>query len=558
MPAGDAAEAAPTFAGSWRRAVARVGDRSFLLWEDEEQYERREWTYAEFDLSVRLVSARLNELGVRRGDGVHVALGNSPSFVAVWLACVQMGAAIIPSDPRALAKEQVATIARARPVVHIGRPGLDLRGELAAAGLDVACLAAEDGPDLGALCADAALAPDCYEEPTASDTAGVLYTSGMTSQPKGVLLVTQGNYAFTGTVMASAAALRGEDRFLVCLPLFHANAQYYCFAAAIHVGASVALMSRFSASRFIQQTERVAATYASLFAAPVRMILERTTASRSSSYALRHVWFAQNLSADDYDRATELFGCRPRQLYGMTETVAAVLTSHPLETVHDVIGSVTLGCQVRIGDEATGRPVPTGQIGEVLVRGRRGVELFAGYAADAETTERCFRDGWFRTGDLARVDPTGHYHFAGRSGDRIKVGGENVSLLSVEAALNEHPSIAEVAVIGAVDPVLDEVPIAFIVLRPGQDEGSARATIQDWCAERLAPSGRPRRLVFLPELPHTSVGKIRKHELSSAGCSTTTDDLYSPRKGSSNARRKQSDHGLRSCITGSARDHPQP
>lgn len=513
MPHGEALEVVPTFAGSWRRAVSRAGDRSFLLWQDDDLDERKEWTYAEFDRSVRQVSARLGELGVRRGNHVHVALGNSPAFVAVWLACVQLGAAIIPSDPRAPAKELVATIARAGPVLHIGRQGHDLHDELVAAGLDVACLVASDGPDLGELCADAALARESCEEPSASDTAGVLYTSGTTSQPKGVL-VTQANYAFTGAVMASAAALREEDRFLVCLPLFHANAQYYCFSAAIHVGASVALMSRFSASRFIQQAERVAATHASLFAAPVRMILERTTAPRSGSYALRHVWFAQNLSAGDYDRATELFGCRPRQLYGMTETVAAVLTSHPLESVHDVIGSVTLGCQVRIGDEVTGRPVPGGEVGEVLVRGRRGVELFAGYANDSEATERCFRDGWFRTGDLARVDHAGRYHFSGRSGDRIKVGGENVSLLNVEGVLSEHPSIAEVAVVGAFDPVLDEVPVAFVVLRPAQDEDSAREAILDWCAERLAPSGRPRRLAFLTELPHTSVGKIRKHQLS--------------------------------------------
>jgi carnitine-CoA ligase len=509
----DAGAGAPTFAASWRRAVTTVGDRPFLLWQDEERQTRQEWTYAEFDHAVRLVAARLHQLGVRRGDGVHVALGNSPAFVAAWLACVQIGAAIVPSDPRAPAKELVATISRARPALHIGRPGVDIQDELAAAELDVVCLVAEEGPGFGALCAQAPLAEDGHDEPIASDTAGVLYTSGTTSRPKGVR-VTQGNYAFTGAVMASASALRAEDRFFVCLPLFHANAQYYCFAAAIHVGASVALMSRFSASRFIDQAERTAATHASLFAAPVRMILERTTGRRSTSYALRHVWFAQNLSADDYSRATELFGCPPRQLYGMTETVAAVLTSHPLEACGDVIGAVTLGCQVRIGDEATGRPVPPGQIGEVLVRGRRGIELFAGYTGDAETTERCFRDDWFRTGDLARMDDAGRFHFAGRSGDRIKVGGENVSLLSVEAALGEHPSVAEVAVIGGFDPVLDEVPVAFVVLRPGQDERSAAPTIQDWCAARLAPSGRPRRLVFVPELPHTSVGKIRKHQLS--------------------------------------------
>jgi crotonobetaine/carnitine-CoA ligase len=408
--------------------------------------------------------------------------------------------------------ELAATIDRARPALHIEGSSRDRAGQLPAACPGVPCLTLDEA-DPGIAELRGAPRPDegCAE-PMSSDTAALMFTSGTTSQPKGVV-VTQANYAFAGAAMAAAAALHAEDRFFVCLPMFHANAQYYCFAAAIHAGASIALVSRFSASRFMHQAERAGATHASLFAAPIRMILQRTEDPRTSGYALRHVWFAQNLSTGDYERAARLFGCRPRQLYGMTETIAAVLTSHPLEAAGDVIGAVTLGCSVYVGDEATGQPVPTSQVGEIHVGGRPGVELFGGYLDDPGATKRSFRDGWFRTGDLAWVDKDGRFHFAGRSGDRIKVGGENVSLLSIETVIAEHPSVAEVAVVGGPDPVLDEVPIAFVVLKPGHKDESLQPSMADWCGERLSPSRRPRKITYVSELPHTSVGKIRKHML---------------------------------------------
>jgi crotonobetaine/carnitine-CoA ligase len=338
-----------------------------------------------------------------------------------------------------------------------------------------------------------------------TDRAGVMFTSGTTGEPKGVE-VTQANYAFAGRTMAEAACLDETDRQLVVLPMFHVNAQYYSFASAIWAGASVALMSSFSASGFMSQAARHGATAASLFAAPLRMILAR--GRPVEGLRLRHCWYAQNITADQYETVSDWFGCRPRQLYGMTETIPAVLTDEPDDPEPSSMGLVTTGCIVDV-QRPDGTPVDVGEVGEVVVGGERGTTLFAGYLDDPATTEASFRDGWFLTGDRAIRDETGRHYFDGRRSDVLKVAGENVSVVEVETVLAEHPGVLEAAVIGRDDEIRDELPVAFVVADPSALQPSV-ADLDKWCAERLAKVKRPVEITFLDELPRTSVGKIRK------------------------------------------------
>lgn len=489
------------FGDVWADAVAANPDSLFLRFEGPSGAVR-EWSYSEFDSLAGRMATLLVEHGVETGSAVHLALTNCPAFVAAWIGAIRLGAWVVPSDPMGRAPELTAHIERTRPAVGLYAESRSSEYLPAAAAMpaiavdeadtELAQLGGEpftDWPHLGV-----------------RDRAAVMFTSGTTGRPKGAE-ITQANYAFAGKVMAEAAGLQAHHRQLVVLPLFHANAQYYSFASAIWAGASVALMYTFSASRFLTQAAEHQATHASLFAAPIRMILARG-ATPVDGVRLQHCWYAMNISDDQYEVLTGLFGCKPRQLYGMTETIPAVLTDDAVNPMPSSMGYVTPGCVVDVRD-ADGSSAAVGEVGEIVVGGEPGITLFAGYLDDPETTAASFGDGLFRTGDRAHRDVGGRHYFDGRRADVLKVAGENVSTVEVEQVLAAHPAVLEAAVIGMPDPVRDEVPVAFVVAADPAQPPTLQQLF-DWCSERLAKSKRPRDISFVDELPRTSVGKIRK------------------------------------------------
>ena len=528
----------------WAASVEKYPDSPFLRFEISE-HEHVEWSYSEFEGLVGQVAGSLAKLGVGRGRSVHLALANSPLFVAVWLAALRLGGWIVSSDPHGRAPELADHISRTNPAVGIcasDRAAVYREAVDAAGKQQPKVLALEESPagisalaDISAGSFSPANSPvipnnsgnsisgspnsistdlgDTTDpgNPTSLDLAAVAFTSGTTGRPKGVE-ITQANYAFCGKVMAEAASLHSEHRWLVVLPLFHANAQYYSFASAIWAGASVALMPAFSASRFLNQAKRHQATHASLFAAPMRMILARG-AKPVEGLRLEHCWFAQNVTSQQHAQLGELLGCAPRQLYGMTETIPAVLSDR-LDDLADPLsmGRVTPGCAVQVQDE-DGNETASGEVGEVAVAGEPGISLFKGYMDDPETTSASFRNGWFLTGDRARRDEHGRHYFAGRHSEILKVAGENVSVVEIEQHLAEHPDVLEAAVVGRPDAMRDEVPVGYVVAADPSAPPS-QESLRRWCEERLSKPKRPQSFTLLDELPRTSVGKIRKFLLA--------------------------------------------
>ncbi|GAA4722247.1 ATP-dependent acyl-CoA ligase [Nocardioides endophyticus] len=501
------------FAHLWSRTVDRDGTRPFLLFRSDDGV-TTQWTYAEFDRVVAQVAGSLRARGVGHGTPVHVVLRNAPIFVATWLAVARLGAWMVPVDPASTARDVASQVRRIRPQVALVAASRAAAFREGASGA-VPCVVElnEDASDLDPQAEILSSPPVTGAPVSPGDRLAVMFTSGTTSEPKGVDL-TQACYTTVSLAMAQAAHLAARHRWFVSLPLFHANAQYYCFGPAIAVGASVALVASFSASRWVAQARDLEVTHASLFASPIRMILARTP-SDIAPLALEHIWFAQSLGREHHELFGSLAGRLPRQLYGMTETCAIVTADASEPPVHNVIGPAA-NRRICVVDPSTGHEVFPGEVGELWVHGQPGRDLFAGYLDAPEINARALtaHDGgyWFHTGDLVVRDAEGVCTFVGRMDDVIKVSGENVSLTETEAALAQAPGVLEVAVVAQPDPVRDQVPVAFIVAHdranpPDMDE------LEAWAAENLAPAARPRAWNLIDELPRTSVGKVRRFQI---------------------------------------------
>ncbi len=444
-------------------------------------------TYADQLTRSRQVAAGLQGSGARRGDRIHVHLRNCREFFDVWFATALSGTVLVPTNPQSSADELAHVLADAAPVVSI-----------------------RDAAAVDALRAGSTPGDGQTVDADPGAVAAILYTSGTTSRAKGVM-VTDANYVAVGTAVADHLDITADDRWLIVLPLFHANAQYYCAMSALVRGASIALAPRFSARAWGRQGRTMDATLASLFAAPVRMILAAPPHPDDAHNNVRATLFAQNLTTTDTTTFERRFGTRLLQLYGMTETVLPP-TVNPDDATRrwDSIGRPLPGLRIELVDEH-GDVVDGPGTGEMRIVGRPGETVAAGYWHDVAATQETFTDTGLRTGDLARRADDGFLYFVDRSKDMIKRAGENVSAGEIERVAGDHPAVAESVAIGVPDAIRDEAIVLVTTLRPGHE-----LTADDllaWCAGRLSGFKVPSFVVFVDALPRTSVGKVRKAEL---------------------------------------------
>lgn len=499
-----------TVASVLRQQASRHADEPFLVFEREPGV-IEETTWSEQLARAERTAGALVRLGVRPGERFSVHLANCPEFFDLWFAAALIGAAIVPSNPLCTVDELAYHFEHANCRLSITQPDL----------LDTAVRAAKDRlPVLSiedAWVRDDDVAPNVTVAPL--DVLGVLYTSGTTSRPKGVL-ITQAAYLYVGDAVAEHIRLQPSDRNLIVLPMFHGNAQYYSSMSAIVTGASIALAPRFSASRWSEQATVLGATVTSLFAAPMRMILAQEPAPFDAAHALRIGLFAQNVTEEQLANFEERFDLPLIQLYGMTETVAPP-TMNPVfgERRGLSIGRPITSAQLRVVD-LEGRDVSPGESGELLVSGEPGRTLMLGYLNNPEATAEALSDGWLHTGDSVRVDDEGYLYFVDRRKDMIKRAGENVATGEVERVLNEHPSVFESAAFGVPDPMRDEAIHVAVVLHPGAHASADE--LLGHCRERLAKFKVPDEIRIVETLPRTSVGKIQKHLLRQGAAADST------------------------------------
>ncbi|PRZ41472.1 crotonobetaine/carnitine-CoA ligase [Antricoccus suffuscus] len=496
----------PTSPVALLAAYADDPERIFATFENDKQKTSTVTYAAELD-RVRRAASVLANAGVSHGKRVHLHMENCQEFLDLWFACNLLGAIMVPTNPLSSPAELTHFIGDSGAMLSVVQTNLESNVRKAVAdlpGVKVINLTQWNKSRISAKPFKGFL------KALGSDLAAILYTSGTTSLPKGVL-ITNENYLAVGHASAAHYGITADDRWLVVLPFFHANAQYYCTMSALIKGASIAVMPRFSATLWGAQAVRHKATCASLFAAPIRMILANPEGPDDHKATLRFVMFAQSIGTAQAEEFERRFDTLLLHGYGMTETVIPP-TLNPVsdERRYDSMGRALPDVQLRLVDDK-GDDVPDGTPGNLLVRGVMGETIAAGYLGRREATSETFVGGWLHTGDVARRDTDGFYYFVDRTKDMIKRAGENVSAGEIERVVNDHPSVFECAAVGVPDAMRDEAIVVYVV--PNADTTFDADALMEWCRERMSKFKVPQEFVVLEELPRTSVGKIRKQEL---------------------------------------------
>lgn len=492
-------------------------DKVFLIWEPRNGVSRQ-WTYAEFWLEVRQVTVGLAGRGVTRGDKVLIHADNCPEMVVAWYACATLGAVAVTTNTRSVRAELEFFIAKTRCVGAVTQP--QYAGLVAEAGPDLAwTVVTEDNSGEPAPADQASHGSDRFDslygpegdlgerEPDPMAPVGILFTSGTTSQPKAVVH-THANALWAGRVGPTNISMERDDIYLVFLPFFHVNAQSWSFWTTLGVGGTVVLQPKFSSSRFWEVVLKHRVTHLSL----IPFVYNAVAGQPIPDHSVKVGVFG--LIVPELE---QWLGFRVVPAYGMTETVIHATNDNPGRMVpKGSMGKPTPGYELLLVDRDTGEVCRDGQPGELWVRGTRGIQLFYEYYDNPEAMAKSFtEDGWFRTGDIVRMAEGGNFVYCDRDGDVLKVGGENVSAREVEDVCRQVPGLADVAVVAQSHPMLNEVPVAFVVRGPAAaaDDSRLEKAIIEQCAANLADFKVPRAVYVVDEFPKATLDKVAKNQL---------------------------------------------
>ncbi|WP_106400542.1 AMP-binding protein [Actinocorallia populi] len=524
-----------------RGAALRFGSRPAVV-DGDVRLDYRELA----ELAERVARSHL-ALGLSPGDRVAIWMPNRAEFVVALLGALSAGASVVPLNTRYRGHEAAAILARSRACVLItsnGFLGNDFLGMLRAAAAEH-----EGGestgpvpglPHLGAVVdvppagepwrstpegaisweaflaraeeVSAEAARAAAEKVRPDDVCDILFTSGTTGLPKGVMSAHR-QTVDVARIWASGAKLTPQDRYALVNPFFHSFGYKAGFLAALGSGSTIYPVAAFDADRLLElvQNERISV----LPGAPT-IFTTLLDHPRLDDHDLSSLRFATAGAATVPDalfhRMREELGfAEVAQAYGLTECVM-VSRSRPDEDpahVEETTGPAVDGVELRLVDIADGSEVPVGADGEILVRSRN---VMLGYFEDEEATRAAIdEDGWFHTGDIGRLDEHGCLKLTGRLKEMFTVGGFNVYPAEVEGALTSHPDVSEAAVVAGPDTRLGAVAMAYVVPRPGAAP-DPRAVIAH-CRNRLANFKVPREVFFVEALPRNASGKILKAEL---------------------------------------------
>ena len=467
-------------------------------------------SYAQFAQRIEAAARGLAARGVSSGDRVGVMAANSAHYAVLFFALARLGAVMVPVNPEFGEREAgyilqhagVRAIAASPSAIDVARAAtrplapapwfFSLEEELD-------CIAREAG----------ALPP----EPSADATCLILYTSGTTGFPKGVMHG-QRSFVLAGEGFVARMWLQPDDRLLCILPLFHINALFYSLAGALAAGARLVLAERFSASTFWRTAAESGATQVNIIAAIGNILARRPRSEFDARHRLRVIYGApispelERVFREEFHVPVLIEG------YGMTEIPGAANNPFDGDKRPNSMGKPAVHpdpevkfAELRLVDDA-GREVPAGEVGEIWAK---TPILMQGYYRDPAQTAGSIEDGWFKTGDLARRDADGYFYFVARKKDIIRRRGENISGAEIDRVVGDHPAVLLCAAIPVPSELGEDEILAAIVKKPGVDVSAPE--IAAWCRERLAAIKVPRYVAFVESLPLTATQRVQKFQL---------------------------------------------
>ncbi len=510
----------------------RFGPYKAMIYEDQQDV--REYTNIDIAREVAQLATGLQALGVKKGDRVIVMMLNCPEVIIAYQAIARAGAVIIPVMPllkgpevHYIAENSVAKVVFTNPallpllgsaladvptvqhIISTGNPEVQTTTAHStgdAGSRSYVIHAYGDVVKQGEAGAEHFLSPEDAVPVAEDDIAVILYTSGTTGRPKGVVLTHHSLISNAISGRGLERETRDEENTLAVLPLAHG---YGILAANVFFlrGQTIVAHPRFDTSRVLSAIERHRiASFAGVPAMFVALLFTPDADKYDTSSLQTCISGSAPLPKAVLEGFEQKFGCRILEGYGLSEASAA-LTGHSLEMERrpGSVGKPLPNVEVLVVDE-NDQPVPAGEIGEVIAR---GPNIMTGYYNMPDETEAALKNGWLYTGDMGRFDEDGYLYIVERKKDLIIRGGFNIYPRDVEEVLSRHPAVGEAAVIGIPSERMGEEVKAFVVTRAPVDA----ETLLAYCRESLANYKTPSEIEFISVLPRNAVGKIDKKEL---------------------------------------------
>ena len=478
---------------------------------------------------ARRGSVALAQLGVTPGDTVAIALENGREFITSWFSTACLGAIEVPINPEIVGEQLAYVLDHARAPVAIVESAMVPHIDEIAPRLEHLRLLIVVGPARSTTVTsvpfeslDGDVAAYSQAALTGADIAALMYTSGTTGAPKGVLLPHAQHYT-NAQQAVTAADITSSDVVVVCLPLFHNMAQGYGVWPALLSGAAVGLLDRFDRSSFWDEVQRCEGTVFPFVGGLLPLLLD-SDERPAPTHTLR-VAYGVPIPASVHQRFEDQYGVRLLHCYGSTEATIPVWSDATCD--RGAAGRTIDGFDVRILDSFD-RVVPPGVIGEICIRAHAPYTMFQGYFRDPERTAAAWRNLWFHTGDRGEFDQAGQLWFRGRQHDVIRRFGEFIDPAQIEAVIEVRDDVTAAIAYGIPNTVAEEE--VMVAVLPKNRAQPTATDIRTTVSQHLPRAWVPRYVSIVSELPTTPTGKVRRDLLRARGVTDDTDDARQPNR----------------------------